>query len=175
MAYKNVEDRRAYHRQYMRERREWLMAHHLCSECGQQDAYTMTGKRCCFDCLEKRRGHPLEIDFDIKPKQEKIWQKHDVPKREYYENGLCAICGQHPHIKGHRTCQGCYDNACKAAWLGRKAKGIRPIYPPTSDTPKAIAAYQYCVEHRREYIEKWRAEYDCEYEERASNQKQRTS
>lgn len=68
----------------------------------------------------------------------------------------------------------CYDNACKAAWLGRKAKGVRSIYPPISDTPKAIAAYRYCVEHREEYIEKWKAEYDCEYEDRASNQKQKT-
>ena len=174
MAYVNIEDKRAYHRQYMKERREWLMAHHLCAECGQQDAYTMIGKRCCFDCLEKRRGHPLEMDFDIKPKQKQIWQKREMPKSEYYKHGLCSKCGGAPHIKGKRLCQSCYDKTCKAAWLGRKAQGIREIYPPISNTPKALAAYQSCVEHRQIYIERWRAEYECEYEERASNQKQRT-
>ena len=173
MAYANIEDRRAYHREYMRERREWFAAHLVCTECGKEDAYTMVGKRHCAECLEKRRGHPLEINPNMGSKK-RTWQKHSAPKNEYYENGLCAICGQHPYIEGHRTCQGCYDNACKAAWFGRKAKGPRHIYPPTSDTPKAIAAYQYCVQHRQEYIKRWEAEYACEYEERASNQEQRT-
>lgn len=175
MAYKNIEDRRAYQRQYMRERREWLAKHHVCTECGKEDARTMIGKRLCFNCLEKRRGHPLEIDVGIEPKQKKIWQKHSVPKSEYYANGLCVKCGQRPYIKGHKTCQQCYDSSCRSAWLGHKAKGIRQIYPPTSNTPKALAAYQYCIEHRQECIERWRAEYDCEYEERASNKKQRES
>ena len=154
MAYANIEDRRAYHRKYMRERREWFVAHHFCVDCGKEDAYTMVGKRLCFECLEKRRGHPIETNSDIEQKRKRIWQKHSVPKSEYYKNGLCAICGQYQHIEGHKTCQSCYDKACKAAWLGRKAKGIRSIYPPISDTPKAIAAYQYCVEHRQEYIER---------------------
>lgn len=97
MAYKNIEDRRAYHRKYMQERRQWYIAHHLCSECGQEDARTMIGKRMCFDCYEKRTGHPPVVS--IEPKRKKIWQKHAVPKSEYYANGLCAKCGQRPYIE----------------------------------------------------------------------------
>lgn len=171
MAYKNIEDRRAYHRQYMRERREWLAVHHLCTECGKEDARTMIGKRICFDCFERDKGHPFEINLEPKPKR--IWQKHDIPRSEYYAHGLCAICGQHPHLPGKRVCQSCYDNTYRGAWLGRKAQGPRAILSPCAGTEKAMAAYQYCVEHRQEYLERWYAEYGVEtYEQRASNQEQ---
>lgn len=172
MAYKNIEDRRAYHKQYMKERREWYAAHHWCTECGKEDARTMIGKRICFDCYEKKAGHPPIIN--IEPKKKKEWiPKHGIPKSEYYENGLCTICGQHSHLDNKRLCQKCYESVCKAAWLGRKAQGVRAVSPPTCNTEKAKAAYQYCLDHRQEYIERWKAEYDCEYEERASAKEQR--
>lgn len=64
MGYKNIEDRRAYHRQYQKERRQWYKEHHYCTECGKQDARTLIGKRYCFDCLEKRTGKPCNAsDF----------------------------------------------------------------------------------------------------------------
>lgn len=173
MAYKNIKDRRAYHRQYMRERREWLAAHHLCTECGKEDARTMIGKKICFNCFERNKGHSPKINLEPKPKR--IWQKHDMPRSEYYAHGLCAICGQHPHLPDKRVCQSCYDSTCRGAWLGRKAQGQRAVRPPCADTEKAIAAYQFCIEHRQEYLERWYAEYGVEaYEQRASNQEQGT-
>lgn len=171
MGYKFADDRRAYHREYMRERRAWFRAHGMCTECGKQDARTMIGKRTCFDCLEKASGHPPKINIEPRPKR--IWKKREIPKSEYYAHGLCAICGQHPHLPDKRVCQSCYDNTCRGAWLGRKAQGPREIRPPCADTEKAMAAYQFCIDHRQEYLERWYAEYGVEtYEQRASNQEQ---
>lgn len=152
MAYKNIEDRRAYHREYMRERRQWFTEHHLCTECGRQDALTMMGHRICSDCYEKRNGHLFVLP--VEPKQKRVYQKLAFPKSEYYAR--------------------CYDNACRGAWLGRKAQGPRAIRLPSVNTERAKAAYQYCVEHSQEYLERWNAEYGVEeYEKRASNQEQR--
>lgn len=170
MAYKNIEDRRTYHKQYMKERREWYAAHGWCTECGKEDARTMIGKTLCFDCFVKKWGHEPIVRLD--PKKKKEWiPKHGIPKSEYYENGLCAKCGQHPHLPDKRVCQQCYEKIKYSCWLGRKAMGIRPIYPPPVNTEKAKAAYQYCLDHRQAYIERWKAEYDCEYENRASAKK----
>lgn len=169
MAYKNIEDRRAYKRQYMREHRAWLKTHHLCTVCKQEDARTLIGKPLCFDCFEKKYGHPPRYSVEDKPKVKK--HKHEILKSEYYANGLCAKCGDAPYIEGKRTCQSCYEKSCKSAWNGRKAMGIRPIYPPMSNSPESLAAYQYCIDHRQEYIDRWMAEYGGEYEDRASAKK----
>lgn len=174
MAYKNIEDKRAYKRKYMREHRAWLKAHGLCTICKQEDARTIIGKPLCFDCFVKKYGHEPIVRLDYKKK--KTWiPKHGIPKSEYYQHGLCAKCGLAPHLEGRRVCQKCYDQIKYAAWLGRKSKGIRDVYLPPTDTPKAWETYQYCLDHRKEYIERWKAEYDCEYKERASAKEQRKS
>lgn len=171
MAYKNIEDKRAYRREYMRERRAWLRAHHFCTECGNEDALTMGGKALCQDCFERKHGHPPVICVEVPKKR--ICQKRNIPKSEYYANGLCAKCGGAPHIAGKRTCAKCYAQTCRAAWMGRKAKGPRMIGFVRIDTPSAIATYRRCMENRAEYLKRWEAEYGCEkYEERASAKEQ---
>lgn len=67
--YKNIEDARAYAKQYMKERRAWYHEHGLCAECGKEDARTMIGKYICFDCYERKKGHMPEVN--IEPKKEK--------------------------------------------------------------------------------------------------------
>ena len=169
MGWKRVEDRRAYDRAYMRERRAWLRAHGLCTECKQEDARTMAGFAICFGCFEKKHGHPPVVDDGMRQKDRRMSEpKHGVPKSEYYASGLCAKCGSAAYLPGHRLCQHCYDATLRAAWLGRKAQGMRPISPPRADTLRAREAYRYCVEHRQEYEERWMAEYGGEYEDRAS-------
>lgn len=85
MACKDIEHRRAYHRQYMAERREMYRKHHLCTECGKEDAYTMIGHTRCFDCTHRRRKQkPLEY---IKPKKP---VEMDMRK----EPGYCHLCGK---------------------------------------------------------------------------------
>ena len=84
--YKNIEDRRAYQRQYMRERRAFFRQHHLCTECGKEDAYTMAGHTRCFDHTHYRHRTPMEY---IKPEKE----PRSLPRRR---DGCCYICGKPP-------------------------------------------------------------------------------
>lgn len=118
MAYKNAEDRRAYHRQYMRERRAWYKQHGLCTECGKEDAYTMVGRPRCFECQQKHRKHPVEY---IKP---------DKPTRQNFrqDRQRCYLCGA-PVIVGEtawsgkpfRVCREHYEHMKRIAAKGREA------------------------------------------------------
>lgn len=119
MGYKHAEDRRKYHREYMAERRSWFISHRMCSECGKQDAYTLNGRRRCFECSEKRRK--TEIEY-IKP--EKPWK--EPAKR--WEDGFCYICGK-PAVKGEtkwsgkplKVCETHYESIQKTGERGRAA------------------------------------------------------
>ena len=118
MAYKNIEDKRTYHRQYMKDRRAFFRQHHLCTECGKEDAYTMNGHPRCFDHTHYRRSSPIEY---IKTESEPSW-----PTRRL--DGYCHLCGK-PYMKGTtawggekiRLCESCYAKAVKAAERGREA------------------------------------------------------
>lgn len=116
MGYKNIEDKRAYHRQYMRERREFFRQHHLCTECGKEDAYTMNGHPRCFEHTHYRHKSPMEY---IKPEKEPSY-----PKRR--QDGYCHICGN-PYMDGLtkwggnpiKLCERCYNNLVRAGERGR--------------------------------------------------------
>lgn len=56
MAYANIEDRRRYNREYMKDMRHWRKDHHYCVDCGEQDAYTLNGRSRCYDCTEKKNA-----------------------------------------------------------------------------------------------------------------------
>ena len=87
MAYKNIEDRRAYHRKYMKEYRDLLKKQHLCQNCKKQDAYTLMGKIYCYECTCQRLGHaPI-----VRKKKEREWHE---PRAERYLYGKCYLCGQ---------------------------------------------------------------------------------
>lgn len=164
--WKNAEYARNYQRVYMRERRAWLKAHGLCTECKKEDARTMAGKPTCFACLEKRYGHAVTYREEEEPEVRE--EPGKIPKSEYGAHGLCVKCGRAAQFDGNLLCERCYENACRACWKGRKAQGPRAVRPPAARTEKAEAAYQYCLDHREEYLERWRAEYECSYENRAS-------
>lgn len=115
--YKNIEDRRAYQRQYMRERRAFFRQHHLCTECGKEDAYTMAGHTRCFEHTHYRRSTPMEY---IKPERE----PRSLPLRR--QDGYCHMCGK-PPMDGLtkwggdpiKLCERCYRNLVKAGERGR--------------------------------------------------------
>ena len=97
MAWKNIEDKRAYQRQYNKERRAWFHEHGLCARCGKEDARTMIGKYICFDCYEQKYGHMPEVNIEPKKKRRRVHTpKHGVPSTEYAAHGLCSICGSAP-------------------------------------------------------------------------------
>lgn len=123
MGYKHVEARRAYHRAYMRERRQWYRAHGLCAECGREDAYTMSGHYRCFDCLERRRKTPIEY---IPPETD---EAPPIPRCQWVdEYGLCYLCGA-PLDGGttawtdrpRRVCASCYAKLSVTSAKGREA------------------------------------------------------
>jgi len=101
VAYKNIEDKRTYHRKYMKERRDWFKSYHFCTECGKQDAYTIGGRRLCFDCNEK---------FKSRKPTEEVYQRKREKSKERYEKrkseGLCTNCGK-PARKGFTKCLRC--------------------------------------------------------------------
>ena len=114
--YKNIEDKRAYHRQYMRERRSLYRQHHLCTECGKEDAYTIAGHSRCFEHTHYRRQTPIEY---IKPEKVKNNAKENAGE-------CCHLCGK-PYMDGLtkwggnpiRLCERCYQNLIAAGERGR--------------------------------------------------------
>ena len=118
MAYKSIEDRRTYHREYMQERRAFYREHHLCTECGREDAYTLNGHPRCFVHTHYRRTTPIEY---IKPEKRRV-----TPARCL--DGFCHMCGK-PYMEGVtkwdgypiRLCERCYKNLTAAAEKGRAA------------------------------------------------------
>jgi len=118
MGYKHIEDRRAYHRQYMKERREFFRQHHLCTECGKEDAYTMNGHPRCFEHTHYRCKSPIEY---IKPEKEPSYATRRL-------DGFCHLCGR-PYMAGLtkwgeepiRLCEICYPKVVKASERGRES------------------------------------------------------
>ena len=121
MAYKNIEDRRAYHREYQREYRKWLKEHHFCRDCQKQDAYTLAGRTYFFDCAEKGRIKKENARKDPIKKEKMLKQKRDQITRYINEN-RCVRCGMQLN-NGKRMCSVCYELQRRAS---RKRKGNTP-------------------------------------------------
>jgi len=97
MTWKRADDRRAYHRKYMRERREWLKSHHMCTECKRQDAFTLAGKAYCAECTQRdrqRKGRP-PIDWaEEKAKALKTCGCTREERIQRGDRGQCYVCGK---------------------------------------------------------------------------------
>lgn len=89
MGYKNIEDRRAYHREYMKEHRRWMKEHYMCTECGKQDAYTLNGRARCYECNEKH--NKINTKYNNSEEKKKCNKQYYEQKRE---NGYCVRCGK---------------------------------------------------------------------------------
>lgn len=119
MSYANIEDNRKYHREYMRERRAWLKSLHLCSECGQEDAFTMNGRALCADCAEKNNAS-CRKNYDAEKKR--IYYKR---RREQCVNdGICTRCKTRKSAEGRKSCPICAARY-RAAWNKKQDIGGR--------------------------------------------------
>lgn len=146
MGYKNIEDRRKYHKEYMRDYRKWLKEHHFCVSCKKQDAYTLNGRIQCFECNEKRRKTPTI--FAISPPPQK-----EVKQRG--TNGTCYICGEAVkkgsptwdcHNRPFRVCEKHYEQLCQMGQKGREGR-LRPLWGACG-TQKSIKALEECKVRR---------------------------
>ena len=103
MAYKNIEDKRAYHRQYMKETRQWLKEHHFCTECKRQDAFTLAGRRYCADCSEKEKARERTPEA-----RQRYCDTAKKRRQERADQGLCANCGRElPKNSKFKSCAVC--------------------------------------------------------------------
>ena len=113
MAFKNVEDRRAYLKKYMRERRKWLKDHKCCTQCKKQDAYTLNGRSLCYECNKKyrvRHGYPPEVDSMYFSKKKKDFRDYNtIPREQFIERGMCYMCGK-PVKEGYKVCEKHYQH-----------------------------------------------------------------
>lgn len=101
MGYKNIEDKRVYHREYMKERRQWFKDHHRCTECGKQDAYTLNGRARCYECNEKHN----------KSNAENMTEERKSHIKQYREqkraDGFCIRCGKRKATSNKVHCSVC--------------------------------------------------------------------
>lgn len=94
-------------KQYLKERREWLHAHHLCVDCKQMDARTMMGRFRCFECSEKAR----------------IRETGQLHTREIrVELGLCSNCGA-PVKDGFKVCESCHAHMVEMSRKSHEGHG----------------------------------------------------
>lgn len=139
MAYKNIENRRKYHREYMREYRQTLKENKMCVCCGKQDAYTLVGRKICYECLEK---YHEKTGYSFK-KPKKIKQP-TIPRNERCDCGLCYICGKPKENfelkwsdKENKLCVKCYQRLVEVA----NQTYHRKLKIPICCTQKAMANY----------------------------------
>ena len=117
MAYANIEDKRAYHREYMRETRKWRMERGCCAECGAQDAFTLVGKYRCAECDEKHNGYKRDRAAD----NEKLKRRREYRR----ENRLCTQCGKALSAKyQYLMCDSCRARDREKQEARRREKGI---------------------------------------------------
>ena len=95
-------------KQRNKSRYDLLKTLNRCVICGKQDAYTLMGKSCCCDCLEKKRQYAKNYNA-THPEICRETHKNSILKRKL--NKLCIYCGRPipSHRSGKVTCQLCAE------------------------------------------------------------------
>lgn len=92
-------DRDEYERQYSLDTYYWLKAHHRCTRCKKQDAYTLNGKTYCYECTEKRKE-----EYQLKKQKHAEWWKNYTSN--LIDKGLCPRCRK-PTDRQGKICTEC--------------------------------------------------------------------
>lgn len=106
MGYKNIEDRRAYHREYIKEHRRWMKEHHMCTECGKQDAYTLNGRTYCYECNEKHNER-TQKQYHSEKVTQRVLECAKQRREKRAEQGICVNCGKRKAEHGKKQCSIC--------------------------------------------------------------------
>lgn len=116
MPYKSVEDskaqKKAYYQAYGKIEYHARKRAHMCTYCGKQDAYTLAGRHCCYECAERRR-EKYEKGVYERRKEEKLkkWKEKYESRKE---QGLCPRCGRKA-ARGKTWCERCLAKRRKGA------------------------------------------------------------
>lgn len=88
-----------------KENKKYLIGLHRCIECHKIDAYTLSGKAKCYECLEKDRERSAiyrEKNHDL------VNQKQKELRKRWKEEHKCSRCGNKlPENYGFLLCNRC--------------------------------------------------------------------
>lgn len=119
--------RREYDTRYMRERREWLKAHHFCIRCKKQDAYTLAGRLLCADCTAKRHEYDRRYYAERIDKAEAHRARKKALTAERKENHLCIRCGKElSEGYPYSQCESCRARKNYQRELKERERGVMP-------------------------------------------------
>ena len=98
--------------------------YHMCTICGNKDAFTLNGRALCSECAEKKAEYERE-----RRKNDEFRTKINAYQRDYIKRkksaGLCVTCGK-PVSNGHITCERCLSKERQRAEKTRRENGILP-------------------------------------------------
>lgn len=98
--------------------------HHLCQQCGKQDAYTVGGRTLCYECSIKAKEWK-------RANKEKRAKKVAMESKERYERlkaqNICTSCGKRPAKQGRVRCEYCLNKNKKAHQKERIKEGKIPV------------------------------------------------
>lgn len=98
-----------------RARRAYLHSRHRCIYCGEQDAYTLNGRKCCSVCVEKSAARTKKR---IEANKEIYAQRRKDQYEDRKDACLCVRCGR-PNDGEHVLCDKC------RAYANRKMRQYR--------------------------------------------------
>ena len=80
--------------------------HHICRECGKQDAYTFGGRSRCAECAQKDAERKRE--WRATPDgRENAHASHRRWRDRMAAEGLCIYCGKRKPSAGKKGCEWC--------------------------------------------------------------------
>lgn len=119
--------------------KELRRKNHLCTECGEKDAFTLNGRALCAVCANKAAV-----------RRRKSYAKNPEPAKERARRytaeraaaGLCTICGKKKADEGFKTCIDCrVRGRLKAA---RKRARNRAKAGVINNWPRGANGYCWC-------------------------------
>ena len=88
---------------------EWrkrLKAAHMCLDCGKQDAYTLNGYTCCYECNAKR--NQIAKEYRANGGGAKAVEGKRRRKQQRREEHKCITCGKPlSRLEPYATCKAC--------------------------------------------------------------------
>ena len=123
--YASAEERRAYTREYERETRKFWKSRSRCVECGDKDAYTISGRALCAECVNKRKLRRQREKTDAEKKKER--ERKESRRITLEAERRCTGCGK-PLADNdtHKRCPTCRAYGKKKATEYREKQGKTP-------------------------------------------------
>lgn len=121
-------------REYQNATNKWIKQHHLCKDCWQKDAYTLSGRTYCAECAAKNAERKREKRANNAEVRHKEFEMHKKWVQKKAEMGLCSHCGKRQTDGVHKTC-----DYCRA--IMRKKQRERRAQHSTANYPRGENGY----------------------------------